>query len=159
MKNPKFKTALLGVLTLLTLGLFTTGCSSDDNSSEPFKQEKDTYKITVTLADVDQDRDYVSITFVGGTITGKTDVWKVNGVVKTNEAAASLSKKDFGAGAKTYVIETTEPIHALTGSVQIINYGADLPFNYTIEKAGKVLISEKATLSGDGKDFTKQYTF
>lgn len=159
MKNSKFKTALLGVLTALALGIFTTGCSSDDNSSDTPTFEKNTYKITVTLADVDQDRDYVHITFVGGTITGKTDVWKINGVVKTNEATASLSKKDFGAGAKTYVIETTEPVHALTGSVQIINYGADLPIDYTIEKEGKVLISEKLTLSGDAKDFTKHYTF
>ena len=158
MKNSKLRTAFLSVLAVLTLGLSTTACSSDDNSTDSPALEKNTYKVTVSLTNVGEN-DFVSLIYAGGTLSGKTDVWKVNGKVRTGESAISLAKNDFGAGTKTYVIETTEPINAFANSVQIINYGESLPINYKIEKGGKVLVNEELTLSGDGKDFSKQYAF
>ncbi|MDR0229081.1 MAG: hypothetical protein LBI72_08470 [Flavobacteriaceae bacterium] len=159
MKNSKLKSTLFSVLAVLTMGLFTVGCSkSDDNHGGDFSTEKNTYKITVSLTNVEEN-DFVSISFAGGTVMGKSDVWKVNGKERTGESAIGLGKNDFGAGTKTYVIETTEPVHAFANGVQIINFGTDLPVSYKIEKGGKVIVNEELTLSGDAKDFTKQYSF
>ncbi|MDR2223704.1 MAG: hypothetical protein LBE34_13380 [Flavobacteriaceae bacterium] len=159
MKNSKLKSVLFGILAVVSIGLFTTGCSkSDDSNPGDFSLEKNNYKITVSLTNVEEN-DFISLTFAGGTAMGKTDVWKVNGKVRTGESAVSLAKNDFGAGTTTYVIETTEPIHAFANGVQIINFGANLPISYKIEKAGKVIVNEEVTLTGDGKDFSKQYSF
>jgi hypothetical protein len=158
MKKVNAKIALLGVLSLLTFGSLTTSCSKDNDNSEVVPKGSN-YKITVTLSNVNQDRDYVSVVVAGGTSAGKNDVWKVNGVVKTGESAIGLSKTDFIGGTKTYVIETTQPIQAFSGGVQIINYGEDLPVNYKIEVDGTVKVNENPTLSGDGANLTKQYSF
>ncbi|MFZ4861225.1 hypothetical protein ACL9RF_03490 [Sphingobacterium sp. Mn56C] len=158
MKKTKLKTAFLGILAALTLGLFAVGCSKSDDNNGP-NLEKNLYKITVALSDVDVSRDFVSIAVAGGTATGKTDVWKVNGTPRAGESAIGLNKNDFGAGTKTYVIESTEPIAAFSGSVQIINYGAGLPISLKIEKGDKVVVNENITLTGDGSDFTKSYSF
>ena len=82
MKKVNAKIALLGVLSLLTFGSLTTSCSKDNDNSEVVPKGSN-YKITVTLSNVNQDRDYVSVVVAGGTSAGKNDVWKVNGVVKT----------------------------------------------------------------------------
>lgn len=159
MKNFKLKTIFFTVVAAMTLGILTVGCSKSDDKNEEITLDKNNYKITVSLTDVDPSRDFVSVAIAGGTGGGKTDVWKVDGVVKTGESAISLNKNNFGAGTKTYVIESTEPLLAFSGGIQIINYGAPLPVSIKIEKGGKVVVDEKVTLSGDGADFTKQYSF
>ncbi|MEJ5053516.1 hypothetical protein [Sphingobacterium sp. MYb382] len=159
MKNFKLKTIFFTVVAAMTLGIFTVGCSKSDDKNEEITPDKNNYKITVSLTDVDPARDFVSVAIAGGTGTGKTDVWKVDGVVKTGESAISLNKNNFGPGKKTYVIESTEPIMAFSGGIQIINAGAPLPISLKIEKGGKVVVDENVTLSGDGTDFTKRYSF
>lgn len=158
MKKVNAKIIFLGILSVMTFGTLATSCSKDDNNTEPVTKGSN-YKITVTLSNVNQDKDFVSIAVAGGNFAGKTDVWKVNGVVKTGESAIGLSKTDFAGATKTYVIESTEPIRGFAGGVQIINYGEDLPVNYKIEIDGKVKVTETPTLSGDGANLTKQYSF
>lgn len=158
MKKMNKKIALLGFLSVFALGLLTTSCSSDDDNN-PTTPDGSNYKITVTLDDVNPDEDYVSVVVSGGTLDGETDVWKVNGVVRTGESAIGLGNNDFAGATKTYVIETTKPIRAFAGAVQIINYGEDMPLSYKIEKTNEVVVNENLTLSGDGDDFTKQYSF
>lgn len=158
MKNLKKRFAFLGMLSVLTLGTLSS-CSSDDNSGDVSIPEGSNYKITVTLDNVNPDEDFVSVVVSGGTIDGKNDIWKVNQVVRTGESAIGLNKNDFGGATKTYVIETTQPIRAFAGGVQIINYGANLPIKYKIQKGNDVVVDENLTLSGDGADFTKQYSF
>lgn len=158
MKKLNARIAILGLLSMLTFGSMMTSCSKKDDQTEITKKGSN-YKITVTLDNVNADQDYVSIAIAGGTGGGKTDVWKVNGVVRTGESAIGLSKTDFVGATKTYVIETVEPIRAFSGGVQIINYGADLKVNYKIEVDGTVKVNETPTLSGDGANLTKQYSF
>lgn len=133
-------------------------CSSDDNNDEVDNKDNNTYKVTVTINNVET-RDYISVTTVGGTSNAKMDVWKVNGVARTGESAIGLGKQEFMGATKTYVVETTEPIRLLTAGVEIINYGADLPFSYKIEKNNKVVIDENVTLKGDNSSFSKNYSF
>ncbi|WP_437920038.1 hypothetical protein [Sphingobacterium sp. LRF_L2] len=159
MRKISAKIVLLGLLSVLTFGTILTSCSSSDDNTEEINQELNHYKITVTLNNVDPDRDFVSVTVVGGNINGKTDVWKLNGVAQTGESAVGLDKNDFAGTTKTYVIETTEPIRLFTGGVQIINYGDPMPLSFKIEKGSETIINENLTLTGDGADFTKQYSF
>ncbi|WP_300669222.1 hypothetical protein [Soonwooa sp.] len=129
--------------------------SSDDGGSTT---NGSNYKITVTLNNVSAE-DFVSVVTVGA---GKSDVytnWKVNGKVRSGESTISLGKNDFTGSTKTYVIETSEPITTMTAGAQIINYGADLPMSYKIEKNGKTVVDENLTLKGDGTDFSKNYSF
>jgi len=158
MKKVNVKIALLGILSALTFSMLTIGCSKDDDNTIP-EQKGSHYKITVTLNNVNADQDFVSIAVAGGNPGGKTDVWKVNGVVKTGESAIGLGDTDFTGATKAYVIETTEPIRAFSGGVQIINYGAPLSVDYKIEVDGKVKVTENPTLTGDGANLTKQYSF
>lgn len=157
MKKMNKRFAFLGVLSALAFGTLTS-CSSDDNSGDISIPEGTNYKITVTLDNVNPDEDFVSVVVSGGTLNGKTDVWKVNQVVRPGESAIGLNKNDFAGATKTYVIETTQPIRAFAGGVQIINYGASLPIKYKIEKGNEVIVNEDLTLSGDGADFSKQYS-
>lgn len=160
MKKISTRLALYGFLSMMTVGTVLTSCSKDDDDvAEEVLGQGSHYKITVTLDNVDPDRDYVSVVTVGGTGSGKNDVWKLNGVAQTGESAISLDKNDFAGSTKTYVIETTDPIRAFTNGVQIINYGGPMAVKYKIEKAGKTEINENLTLTGDGADFTKQYSF
>ncbi len=153
------KIALYGLLSVMTFGTVLTSCSKDDDIVEEAFGQGSHYKITVTLDNVNTDDDYVSVVIVGTTGSGKTDVWKVNGVAKTGESAIGLGDNDFAGATKTYVIETTEPIASFTGGVQIINYGAPLPVKYKIEKGSETVVNENVTLTGDGADLTKQYSF
>jgi len=157
MKKVNARIAKWGAMSLLALGTLATSCSDDDKVEDG--DNGSNYKITVTLNDVNPDEDFVSVAVSGGTLAGKTDVWKVNGVAKTGESAIGLDKNDFVGSTKTYVIETTQPIRAFAGGVQIINYGANMPLSFKIEKANEVVVNESLTLSGDGADFTKQYSF
>ncbi|SFI84546.1 hypothetical protein [Myroides guanonis] len=158
MNKLNIKIALLGVFSVLALGTLATGCSKDDNGSEDLSKGSH-YKITATLNNVNSDDDFVSIAVSGGNLAGKTDVWKVNGVVKPGESAIGLGDNDFIGATKTYVIETTVPIRAFAGGVQIINYGESLPLSLKIEKNNETVVNENLTLTGDGADFTKQYSF
>ncbi|KFC19513.1 hypothetical protein [Chryseobacterium sp. FH1] len=160
MRKTSIKIALYGLLSVMTFGTVITSCSNDDDDiMEETVGQGSHYKITVTLDNVNPDDDYVSVVVAGGTGSGKTDVWKVNGVVKTGESAIGLGDNDFAGSTKTYVIETTEPIAAFSGGVQIINYGAPLPVKYKIEKGNETVVNENVTLTGDGADLTKQYSF
>jgi len=160
MKKISTRIALYGFLSMMTFGTVLTSCSKDDDDvPEEVTGQGSHYKVTVTLDNVNPDDDYVSVTLAGGSGCTKTDVWKVNGVVKTGESAIGLNDNDFAGATKTYIIETTEPIRAFANGVQIINYGAPMTVKYKIEKGSETKINESLTLTGDGADFTKQYSF
>lgn len=161
MKKLSTKLACVAILSILTCTTALSSCSNDDNDSaiEQAIGQGSLYKITVTLDNVNPDQDFVSVVVAGGTGTGKSDVWKVNGVAKVGESAIGLNKNDFAGTTKTYVLETTEPIIAFSGGVQIINSGSPIPLKYKIEKGNETIVNENLTLTGDGADFTKQYSF
>ena len=160
MRKTSTKIALYGLLSVMTFGTVLTSCSKDDDDFvEEATGQGSHYKITVTLDNVNTNDDYVSVVVAGTTAGGKTDIWKVNSVVKTGESAIGLGDNDFAGATKTYVIETTEPIASFSGGVQIINYGAPLPVKYKIEKGSETVVNENITLTGDGADLTKQYSF
>lgn len=160
MKKISTKIALYGFLSVMTFGTVLTSCSKDnDDIADEVIGKGSHYKITVTVDNVETDRDYISIVVSGGSGGSQTNVWKVNGVVRTGETALGLNDTDFAGATKTYVIETTDPIRAFAGGVTAINYGAPLSLKYKIEKDGKVEIDEDRTLTGDGANFTRDYTF
>lgn len=149
--------------SIIALSLFTTlllsSCKSSNDDEGVQAETGNNYKITVTLNNVNASDDYVSVVSAGVGAGTKLDVWKVNGVVKVGESAVSLGDTDFTGSTKTYVIETTEKISAFTNNVQIINYGQAMTISYKIEKDNVVTINENVTLTADGSDFTKRYSF
>lgn len=134
-----------------------TGCSSDDDDTNP--TGGNTYKMTVTLNNVEPERDFISFVAVGGTHDQSNTFWKVNGKERNGEQGISLDDNDFAGSTKTYVIESTKPLVLTTVGIQFINYGNPLSYSVKIEKNGKTEIDETNTLIGDNSDFTKNYTF
>lgn len=157
MKSSTKKSLLAAFSLSAALISFSSCSSSNDDPSE--HEELSNYKITVTLDNVNAADDYVAVVAVGTTYGAKTDVWKVNGVVRTGESSISLGDTDFTGATKTYVLETTEPIRLFNGGAEIVNYKEDLGVHYKIEKNGKVIINENEVLKGDGSKFTKNYSF
>lgn len=156
MNKLKLKNAFLVLFIALT-AITMTGCSSDSDESLP--TDGNNYKITVTVDDVDTDNDYISFVVVGGTYDQANTIWKVNGAERNGEQAVSLMDTDFVGSTKTYVIESSKPLVMAKIGIQFINYGADLSYAVKIEKNGSTEIDESNTLSGDGANFTKDYTF
>ena len=150
-----YKSLLLGTLMIFSL-ISAFSCSSDDNSSSG-----SSYKITITLNDVNATDDFISIVVVGSNQSGVNNypMWKINGVNQENVQTISLGKSDFTGITKTYVMETVNPIEILTSGVQIINYGNPLIGNFKIEKNGTILINQDINLVGDNSDFTQDYSY
>lgn len=148
------KNACLFLFTLLT-SVTIMGCSSSDDD---LPSDGNSYKITVTANAVD-DRDFVSFVVVGADLNQSNTIWKVNGEERTGETGVSFGKNEFTGATKTYVIESIKPLRLVSIGTQLINYGAALPYAIKIEKNGKTEIDVSNTLTGDGADFTKDYSF
>ena len=129
-------------------------CSESDNNSSS------SFKITITLNDVNATNDYVSVTVVGNNQSGNVvlPLWRINGSDQANSQTVSLDKNDFTGTTKTYVIESIKPIQIFTASVQIINYEAPLTGTLKIENNGNIIVNEAINLVGDNTDFTESYS-
>lgn len=150
---------ILGVMSLAVLLL--RSCSRDDDDDNN-NQNGNSYKVTVTIPNVEAANnnaldDYVSI-IVGGS-TGDpsvTTLWKVNGTEIPAELVTSLDEDDFEGATKTYVIESIRPLMLMQVKLQIINNNMPLSVSYKIEKNGKTEIEQNVTLADD-EDHTKTY--
>ncbi len=152
-----FKSLLLSTLVIASL-ISIFSCSSDDNSNS---NTGSSYKITVTLNDVNATDDFISIVAVGSNQSGVNNypMWKLNGANQANVQTISLGKNDFTGTTKTYVMETVNPIGIFTSGVQIINYGNPMTGIFKIEKNGSILINQTINLVGDNTDFTQDYSY
>lgn len=155
MHKSKIKNAFL-FLFLLLGSMSMMACSSDGDEAVP--TDGNNYKITVTANNVEEN-DFISFVVVGSDIAQSNTVWKVNGEVRNGETGISLAKNAFTGSTKTYVIESTKPLRAAVIGVNLINSAGPLPYAVKIEKNGKTEIDVNSTLTGDGADFTKDYTF
>ncbi|WDF67948.1 hypothetical protein PQ465_16800 [Sphingobacterium oryzagri] len=153
MSKSTFRNACLLLFTFL--GITMMGCSSDDDN---LPTDGNTYKITVTASAVEE-RDFISFVVVGADLNQSNTVWKVNGEERTGETGVSFGKNEFTGTTKTYVIESIKPLRLVSIGTQLINYGNPLPYAIKIEKNGKTEIDVSSTLTGDGADFTKDYSF
>lgn len=156
--NPHMKTRkLLGInLILLTL-LVLPGCGDGQDGSTSGA----TYRITLTLQDVNPQDDFVSFTAVVNNQSGMITypAWRLNNVSQGNLQTISLDKNDFSGGTTSYVIETVDPVQIFTSGIQIINYGSPLSGAILIQKDGVVVVDETIDLVGDNTDFTYDYSF
>lgn len=141
------------VILIFSLLILFSCSESDNNSSSSFK-------ITITLNDVNATNDYVSVTVVGNNQSGNVvlPLWRINGSDQANSQTVSLDKNDFTGTTKTYVIESIKPIQIFTASVQIINYEAPLTGTLKIENNGNIIVNEAINLVGDNTDFTESYS-
>lgn len=156
MNKLKLKNALLFLFAaLVSVSMF--GCSSDDDENLP--TDENDYKITVTVNNVNVDRDFISFVVVGGTHDQSNTLWKVNGEERNGEQGVSLIDADFAGSTKTYVIESVKPLILAKIGIQFINYAEPLSYAVKIEKNGTTEIDESSTLNGDNSTFTKDYTF
>lgn len=168
MKKNRFNFKRWKIISLFSIVLaavvFSTGCSKDHDNTSPDDGTGDkgkNIKITVSVNSAIDQSDYISFVSAGGVaVQGETTLWKVNGDTQNSQQAISLGRNDFSGSTKTYVIESIKKLDACSIGVQFINFGQDLKFSIKIEVDGKVSVDEaNKTLTGDGSDFTKQYTF
>ena len=124
----KKKLFIYPIFCLLSLGLLTTSCSSDDDSQSIVEGNKK-IKITLTVNNV-AENDYVNLT-IGG-----TTVLKLNGVPQNNVSVISFSNDDFMNGTVTYVIEDIDGLYVANTS-GIINDltpdNAQMTYSYVAE--------------------------
>ena len=129
----KKKLFIYSIFCLLSLGLLTTSCSSDDDSQSIVEGNKK-IKITLTVNNV-AENDYVNLT-IGGTKVNQTTVLKLNGVPQNNVSVISFSNDDFMNGTVTYVIEDIDGLYVANTS-GIINDltpdNAQMTYSYVAE--------------------------
>nr|WP_317630920.1 hypothetical protein [uncultured Flavobacterium sp.] len=129
----KKKLFIYPIFCLLSLGLLTTSCSSDDDSQSIVEGNKK-IKITLTVNNV-AENDYVNLT-IGGTKVNQTTVLKLNGVPQNNVSVISFSNDDFMNGTVTYVIEDIDGLYVANTS-GIINDltpdNAQMTYSYVAE--------------------------
>ena len=143
--------------TLFTSSILVISCGDDDDDNKG-----NNYKITVTLNNVNEADDFVSVVAVGTNISGNNNspMWRLNDQDRPAAVqSVSLGDNDFTGGTVMYFIETINPIDYLTIGVQIINYGEDLTGTFTVEENGTIQINETINLMGDNTDFTENYSF
>lgn len=143
------------------LAIFSLLVLSSCSKSEAYSNSSSKYKITITLNDVNETNDFVSLTVVGNNQSGNVNfpLWRLNGIDQPNSLTVSLNKNNFTGNTVTYIIETVNPIEIFSAGVQIINYGPPLTGTFKIETDGNVVINETINLVGDNTDFTHNYTF
>lgn len=142
-------------LALILGASFVFGCKKKDDMG---MGEGKTAKFTITVNGI-ENQDYASFVIVGGDYQQTKSLWKVNGVVQTNEEAISLDKDDFTGGTKTYVIESTKPVTLATVGIQCLNYGADYTVSYKAEIGGKVVKEDQNVVVGVNKDYTHNFNY
>lgn len=143
---------------LFVATLLIISCSNDDDNTI----NGNNYKITVTLNNVNETDDFVSVVAVGANITenNNSPMWRINNIDRPAAVrSVSFGDTDFTGGTVTYLIETINPIDILEIGVQIINYGEDLTGSFKVEKNGTIQINETINLVGDNTDFTEDYSF
>lgn len=147
--------ALVHMMVFFTL----SSCSNNDDNNNSHNDSS--YKITITLNEVNENNDYVSVTLAGNNLSGDVEslLWSINGEGQPNTLTVSLDKNDFTGATKTYIIETNTAIDVFTAGVQIINYGPPLTGSFTIEQNNTTVVSEAINLVGDNTDFTEDYSF
>lgn len=154
MKKVFYKTFSVAFLLATTLA-----CSSDD--ANPLIPDNDlkNYKYTITVDNPIDDNDSITFVLVSAGSQNST-VWKVNNVERNSEQSISLTRNDFNQAVNTYVIETIEPQVTNAFSVQLLNFENDLKFSIKVEVNNEVkLLEENKVLSGNGTDFSRNYTF
>ena len=154
------ETYFLLFTTLLITSVSHVSCSTSDDDNGG--ADGSNYKITVTLNDVNETDDFISIVAVGGNVSenNNSPMWRVNNQDRPGGVqSVSLGDNDFTGGNATYILETINPINILTMGVQIINYGENLTGNFRIEKNGTTQVNETINLMGDNTDFTENYSF
>lgn len=147
--------ALVHMMVFFTL----SSCSNNDDNNNSHNDSS--YKITITLNEVNENNDYVSVTLAGNNLSGDVEspLWSINGEGQPNTLTVSLDKNDFTGATKTYIIETNTTIDVFTAGVQIINYGPALTGSFKIEQNNTTVVSEAINLVGDNTDFTEDYSF
>lgn len=152
----KLNLSIKFLFLVVTITLFSCNNNDDDRASNG-----SSYKITITLNDVNVNDDYVSVTAVGNNQSGVINypMWKINDADQPNIQTISLIDTDFSGTTKTYIVETVNPIGIFTSGFQIINYGQPLTGSLKIERNGKTMVNETINLVGDNTDFTNEYSF
>ena len=145
------------ITCFVAVNILALGACSDKDDPEPGIPEGKKARFTVTVEGAEAQNSYVSIVFAGSTLNSNS-IWKVNGEARPNEDAIGFDRNDF-IDTKTYVIESTESLSAIKVGIQCINYGDQLKVSYKAEIDGKVVKEENKTLTGDGADYSVDYTY
>lgn len=152
------KHILTSAFSSLLMMLLVSSCSNSDDNNDTGAAN---YKITVTLSNVNETDDFVSVVAVGSKLSGGNTypMWKVNEEEEPATQSVSLGDTDFTGSTTTYVIQSIYPLDLVELGTQIINYGQDLTGKIKVEKDGNIVLNQSINLIGNNKDFTKDYSF
>lgn len=146
------------ITCFVAVNILALGACSDKDDPEPGTPGGKKAKFTITVEGANANDDYISFVFSSRELNGGSSIWKVNGESRPNEGAISFNDNDF-INTKTYVIESTELLPFIAVGIQCINYGDQLKISYKAEIDGKVAKEESKTLTGDGSDYTVDYSY
>ncbi|KAA2245456.1 hypothetical protein F0L74_05725 [Chitinophaga agrisoli] len=153
----KFNRSLFSVVALLASVVLLASCGKDKDNTPDFNTVKSA-KFTITLSGATAD-DRASFIFASTTIDGNSTIWKVDGQVRQNEAGITLDQDDFGTGTKTFVVETTQAVPAISVGIQCLNFDANYTVSYKAEINGQVVNNDQNVTVTTAKDYTHDFNY
>lgn len=150
------KKAILWINLILLGALVFSGCSSKKNDPAPTppSQTQKNMKFTITTTGLLASDDF-DLAIVGTTTQGTTSLFKLNGVVQSNQTSLTITNAQLRAGQVT--IETTTPIYFAAISVGGFSGTAGHSFTYkldaTIDGTAQPSVSKTVTTEAYTADF------
>ncbi|MCD8741051.1 hypothetical protein LT679_10595 [Mucilaginibacter roseus] len=159
MKN-SISRKLFAAIAIVVFIAGLTSCGKKDSDDNAPESGSRTAKFTITVTGAPESA-YISFVMVGLTNnTSEATVWKVNGAVQNNQSAVSLGKNDFSGNTKTYVIESTKPLNAISAGIQCLSPGNEAyKVSYKAEINGEVKENLKDFTVTKTADLTRDYTY
>lgn len=137
----KMKMKLMYAVVLALVTFAFVGCSKDDDNTMP-SENKGALKVTVTAQGyTGEDGSTMSAQVIGSNGQNPT-LWKVNGVAGTSGQSIYDLNKEYFAGGKTAIFESSSSYLAATVTISAAAYSKPFTLVYKIEQGGKVIVDQ-----------------
>lgn len=144
----KMKNKLMYAMVLALLTFAFVGCSKDKDN-DPMPTSKDSLKVTVTAKGYTGEGGSTMTVKVMGSDTKGPTLWKVNGTAGVSGQAVYDLNKEYFAGGKTAVFESSSPYVAATVTIGATAYLKPFTLVYKIEQGGKVVVEQSKDITPD----------
>ncbi|MNK50136.1 hypothetical protein D3C87_690090 [compost metagenome] len=136
----KIKIKLMYAVVLALVTFAFVGCSKDDDTTPT--SDKGALKVTVTAQGyTGEDGSTMSAQVIGSNGQNPT-LWKVNGVAGTSGQSIYDLNKEYFAGGKTAIFESSSSYLAASVTISAAAYSKPFTLVYKIEQGGKVIVDQ-----------------
>lgn len=145
------KKAILWINIILISAVVFSGCSKKKDDPTPGGVKHVNMKFTMNTTGL-RAVDYFKIHIIAFTTSGKTTLFKINGVTQDNQMSIDLTEAQFRAGQ--VVVETTTPVYGTIVTISGFNGTTNHSFTYKMEpvidgKAETVVNKSYSTTDSD----------